>query len=333
MTWLPHSPPPLPAPNLRFPGLQGTMTMRWASAQWIKPLQVPVTQALAAASTTSPPPPVMTSPRCDATNTEYNLTTLQTPSRHDLNTARKSRQPTTTPRVRHGNPTTSRRDLDNIRRPSPRPRQDASQLSGGLGDADNPRETLFACDTTGHPLYRGDVRVDIEDAIHPAVRLRYLGGGNGGQPPRGYKHNRGKDFVHYPITNAQGVMRQATFVQVIMGPDPQILALMADSDKVYTRPLYAEPQVREAGKPHYAPEDMYAFVGGHSNQHQVDRTHEAEWMEQRLHALAQALGGVQGELTRSKFRLGMANTWDRITEAQEGWMGGIGPTWRRGRRS
>ncbi|KAH9012892.1 hypothetical protein EDB85DRAFT_2158625 [Lactarius pseudohatsudake] len=135
--------------------------------------------------------------------------------------------------------------------------------------------------------------------------------------------------------------------------DSPLEALLDDSNKVYTRPLYAEPQVREAGKPHYAPEDMYAFVGGHSNQHRVDRAvnelkdtslkaeltryraykHEAERMEQRLHALAQALGGVQGELTRSKFRLEMANTWDRITEAQEGWMGGIGPTRRRGRRS
>ncbi|KAH9008833.1 hypothetical protein EDB85DRAFT_1903746 [Lactarius pseudohatsudake] len=126
VTWLPHSPPPLPAPNSRFPGLRGTMTMRWASAQWIKPLQVPVMQALAAASTTSPPPPVTTSPRCNATNTEYNLMMPQTPSQHDLNMARKSHQPAATPRVRHGNPTTSRRNLDNIRRPSPRPRQDGA---------------------------------------------------------------------------------------------------------------------------------------------------------------------------------------------------------------
>ncbi|KAH9015718.1 hypothetical protein EDB84DRAFT_1567582 [Lactarius hengduanensis] len=63
---------------------------------------------------------------------------------------------------------------------------------------------------------------------------------------------------------------------------------------------------------------MYAFVGGHSNQHRVDRAvnelkdvslkaelhryraykREAERMEQRLHALSQALGGVQGESQR-----------------------------------
>ncbi|KAH9022180.1 hypothetical protein EDB85DRAFT_1895371 [Lactarius pseudohatsudake] len=36
VSWLPHSSPLLPAPNSRFPGLRGTMTMRWASAQWIK---------------------------------------------------------------------------------------------------------------------------------------------------------------------------------------------------------------------------------------------------------------------------------------------------------
>jgi len=98
---------------------------------------------------------------------------------------------------------------------------------------------------------------------------------------------------------------------------------------------------------------MYAFVGGHANQHRVDRTinelrdvgvkaellryrsykYEAERMEQRLHALSQALGGVQGELTRCKFRMEMANVLDRITERQQAWMGGIGPTRRRGRRS
>ncbi|KAH9019781.1 hypothetical protein EDB85DRAFT_2153517 [Lactarius pseudohatsudake] len=187
---------------------------------------------------------------------------------------------------------------------------------------------------------------------HPHVRLRYIGGSTRHAPHR-YKHNQGEDFINYPITDAQGVTRQVTFIQVVMGPDPLVLGLMDDSEKVYSRPLYAEPKVLEKGKPHYAPEDMYAFVGGHSNQHCVDRAvnelkdtslkaeltryraykREAERMEQRLHTLAQALGGVQGEITRSKFRLEMADSWDRITEVQEGWMGGIGPTRRRGHRS
>jgi hypothetical protein len=204
----------------------------------------------------------------------------------------------------------------------------------------------------GRPIYRGGVNPDTDVAPYPAARLRYLGG-NARIPPHGYKHNRGEDFIHYPITTGRGGTAQATYVQVMMTPDPLVIALAEDSDKVYSKPLYAEPQVREAGKPHYLAEDMYAFVGGHANQHRVDRAvnelhdvslkaelhryraykAEAERMEQRLHALSQALGSVQGEVARSKFRLEMANTWDRITEKQEGWMGGVGPTRRRGRRS
>ncbi|KAH8985898.1 hypothetical protein EDB92DRAFT_1949557 [Lactarius akahatsu] len=205
---------------------------------------------------------------------------------------------------------------------------------------------------TGRPLYRAGVVIDTEAAPMPAVCLQYLGG-TARTAPHGYKHNWGDDFVHYPITNTQGVTCQATFVQVVRGPDPLVLGLVDDSNKVYSRPLYAELQVREAGKPHYSPEDMYAFVGGHSNQHCMDRAvnelkdvglkaelthyhtykHEAERMEQRLHALTQALGGVQGELMRCKFRLEMANMLDQVMERQEAWVGGIGPTWRCGCRS
>ncbi|KAH8978793.1 hypothetical protein EDB92DRAFT_1821360 [Lactarius akahatsu] len=192
----------------------------------------------------------------------------------------------------------------------------------------------------------------MEAVPMPAVRLRYLGGTACTVPHR-YKHNWGDDFIHYPITDAQGITQQATFVQVVGGPDPLVLGLVDNSNKVYSRPLYAEPQVREASKPHYTPEDMYAFVGGHSNQHRMDRAvnelkdvglkaeltryraykHEAERMEQRLHALAQALGRVQGELTRCKFRLEMANVLDQVTERQEAWVGGIGPTRHCGRHS
>ncbi|KAH9037628.1 hypothetical protein EDB85DRAFT_2142326 [Lactarius pseudohatsudake] len=160
-------------------------------------------------------------------------------------------------------------------------------------DSDDPRETPFVCNTLRRPLYRQDVQVNVEDAPQPAVHLRFLSG-NGRHAPHGYKHNRGEDFIHYPITDVQGVTWQATFVQAIMGPGP------------------AEVQVRKAGKPHYAPEDMYAFMGGHSNQHRVDRAVN-ELKDVSLKAEL-ALGGVQGELTRSKFRLEMANTWDRITE-------------------
>ncbi|KAH8988255.1 hypothetical protein EDB92DRAFT_1817662 [Lactarius akahatsu] len=180
--------------------------------------------------------------------------------------------------------------------------------------------------TMGQPLYHTGVIVNTEAAPLLAVHLQYLGG-SAHTAPHSYKHNRGDDFIHYPITDTQGVTHQATFIQVVRGLDPLILGLVDDSNKVYSCLLYAEPQVQEAGKPHYSPEDMLHLVSSHSNQHWVDRVvnklkdvgvkaeltcyrtykHEAERMEQRLHTLAQVLGGVQGELTQCKFWLEMAN--------------------------
>ncbi|KAH9038199.1 hypothetical protein EDB85DRAFT_2141961 [Lactarius pseudohatsudake] len=149
------------------------------------------------------------------------------------------------------------------------------------------------------------------------------------------------------------ITRQAAYVQVVMAADPRVIALVDDSDKVYSKPLYVEPMVRERGKPHYAPEDLFMFAEGHANRHRVDKavnelrdvsakaelhrfrsyTQEAECVEQRLHHLALALGEIKGELSRSKFCLEMVDIVARIEEKQQGWMGGMGPTRRRGRRS
>ncbi|KAH9160292.1 hypothetical protein EDB89DRAFT_2082058 [Lactarius sanguifluus] len=252
-------------------------------------------------------------------------------------------------------------------------------------DSDNPWETPYTCDTTGQPLYRGDVLIDRQPLIPTAILQRRLGSSH--IAPAGYIHNRGDKFVHFPITDAQGVemstsdtreyeysseisevvlvldsysrrqvlgvTTQAPYIQVVMNPDPIVLALAVDSDKTYSKPLYAEPHVRERGKPQYTPAEMHALSGGHSNQHRTDlavnmlkdtslkaelhryrnyRT-EAERLEQRLHALSEALGAAQSELARSKFRLEMADIYNRVGEVQEGWSGGIGPTRRRGRRS
>ncbi|KAH9052799.1 hypothetical protein EDB87DRAFT_1691449 [Lactarius vividus] len=181
-------------------------------------------------------------------------------------------------------------------------------------DTDDPRETPYACDTRGRPLYRGGVRADAPPPF-PLFRLRQTALG---PPPHGYKYNRGEDFVHYPVTDGQGVTRQVTYVQVIMGADPIVLGLIPDSEKVYSQPLYAEPHVKATGKEQYPQEDMALFAGGYHDRPRLDRAigelhdvslraevhryrsyaYEAERMEQRLHQLAAALGGIKGELAR-----------------------------------
>src|SRR6202012_5322478 len=139
-------------------------------------------------------------------------------------------------------------------------------------DTDDPRETPYACDTVGRALHRGDVRTDAPP-LHPTLHLHHLTG-PARAAPHGYTHNRGDKFIHFPITevvNGQAVTRQIAFHQVVMNADPLVLGLLEDSEKVYSKPLYAEPQVREAGKPHYPNEEMYSLVRGHSHQHRIDR--------------------------------------------------------------
>src|SRR6202012_2257432 len=191
-------------------------------------------------------------------------------------------------------------------------------------DTDDPRETPYACNPVGRALHRGDVRTDAPP-LHPTLRLRHLTG-PARAAPHGYVHNRGDKFIHFPITevvNGQAVTRQIAFHQVVMNADPLVLGLVEDSEKVYSKPLYAEPQVREAGKPHYAQEDMMIFAGGWHDRPRLDRAiselrdlglkaelhryrtyaYEAERIEQRLQQLAKALGEMRGEIARCKFRL------------------------------
>ncbi|KAH8981474.1 hypothetical protein EDB86DRAFT_3087068 [Lactarius hatsudake] len=165
-------------------------------------------------------------------------------------------------------------------------------------DSDDPCETPYTLDMKN---VRWNVTCCLSDA-------RFA--------PYGYVHNWGDKFVHFPITDAQGVTTQALYVQVIMTADPIVLALAADSDKTFSKPLYVEPQVHEHGKPHYGELETHTLAAGHANQHCLDTAvnklkdirlkaelhrfcmlkRKAERIEQRLHALAQALGGIQGDV-------------------------------------
>ncbi len=47
-------------------------------------------------------------------------------------------------------------------------------------------------------------------------------------------------------------MQQANYTQAIMAPNPLVIALRSDSDKVFSKPLYASPVYTYDGKPTYA---------------------------------------------------------------------------------
>ena len=53
-----------------------------------------------------------------------------------------------------------------------------------LKDSDDPNETPYTATTTAYPLYKGSYGVSMS---------------NMGQPPPGFYHNCGDQFIHYPI--------------------------------------------------------------------------------------------------------------------------------------
>jgi len=189
-----------------------------------------------------------------------------------------------------------------------------------LKDSDDPRETPYAATTIGTPLYKGSYRI---------VR---------GEVPPGFKPNSGNDFIAFPITEANGTTQQAEYVQVILHPNPIVVGLRDDSDKVYTKPLYAAPIFHYDGKPVYRAEQLEALKLGAEGQDQTDRmirrlndpsleaeVHRFRMMAQELGQLEEAIAASEdkwGELAgmhcRTIRRLEMADALARIQDQDDG---------------
>ena len=60
------------------------------------------------------------------------------------------------------------------------------------------------------------------------------------QDPIGFYPNRGPHYIDYPIRLPhESTTQQADYTQAIMAPNPLVIALWKDSDKVFSKPLYA----------------------------------------------------------------------------------------------
>ncbi len=121
-----------------------------------------------------------------------------------------------------------------------------------LTDTDEPNETPYAATTTGFPLHKGSYQVK-----HREVLL-------------GFKPNSRDNFISFPITGLDGDVKQAEYVQVILHPNPIIIRLHNDSDKVFTKPLYATPVFHYDGKPVYRAEQLEKLKLGAEGQDQTD---------------------------------------------------------------
>jgi len=189
-----------------------------------------------------------------------------------------------------------------------------------LKDSDNPHETPYTATTTGFPLYKGSYRTKRNEVL------------------LGFKPNCGDNFIAFPITNPEGDVRQAEYVQVILHPNPIVVGLWDDSDKVYSKLLYAAPIFHYDGKPVYRAEQLEALKLGAEGQDQTDRMisrlndpsleaeiHQFRVMAQELGRLEEAIaenedrwGEIAGMHCRTIRQLEMADALARIQDQDEG---------------
>src|SRR6266702_1363629 len=183
-------------------------------------------------------------------------------------------------------------------------------------DTKDPRETPYATTTTGYPLYKGS---------YVTTRLT---------TPPGFVRNNGDHYVSFPITNPDGVTKQAEYVQVVMHPNPFVIGLRNDSEKVYTTPLYAAPIFHYDGKPVDKAQDLEVLKMEAEGKEQTDRmlrrlhdpsltaeVHHFCIMTQELARLEEAIAEGEdrwGELAamqcRTIHRLEMADALNRIKD-------------------
>jgi|SRR6266702_3641685 len=156
--------------------------------------------------------------------------------------------------------------------------------------------------------------------------------------PLGFKRNEGINYINFPIQQPrEAQMQQAQYTQAIMAPNPLVMALRDDTDKVYSKPLYAAPIYKYNGKPVYTTAEldylkadtqgweftnrMIERVGDLSLQAEVHCfwviTAELEHMEKVLMENEDAWGQLASAKLGTIQRLEMADTVVRINERND----------------
>ncbi len=122
-----------------------------------------------------------------------------------------------------------------------------------IKDSDDPEETPYAATTTGFPLYKGSYHTHRNSV------------------PPGFQRNDEDHFISFPIKEANGDVKQVEYVQVILHPNPIVIGLWDDSDKVYTQPLYAAPIFHYDRKPVYWVQELEILKMEAEGREQMDR--------------------------------------------------------------
>jgi len=189
-----------------------------------------------------------------------------------------------------------------------------------IKDSDDPDETPYAATTTGFPLYKGSYCTHVN-----AV-------------PTGFKCNNGDHFIPFPITEPNGDTKQAEYIQTILHPNPIIIGLYNDSNKVYSKLLYASPIYHYNRKLVYMVQELEMLKmdaeGKEQTNHMIHHLHDASLMAEIHHfcMVSQELDWVKeaivenedqwGELAAMKLkmirRLEMADALQRLQEQDKG---------------
>ncbi len=192
-------------------------------------------------------------------------------------------------------------------------------------DSDDPNETPYSVTTEGFPLYK--------KSYMPAALTR--------QTPIGFKPNRGVHYIDYPIRQPhKRASQQAHYTQAIMAPNPLVVALHKDTDKVYSKPLYVAPVYLYEGKPVYKTEELDYLKADAAGHEMMDRmigcvgdlsltaeVHRFRMVTAELERMEQVLienEEVWGQLAAAKLgairRLEMADVIERINARNKGFI-------------
>jgi len=90
--------------------------------------------------------------------------------------------------------------------------------------------------------------------------------------PLGFKHNKGINYIDFPIRQPQEAqMQQAQYMQAIIAPNPLVMALCDDTNKVFSKLLYAAPIYKYDGKPVYTTAELDYLKADAQGQEFTDR--------------------------------------------------------------
>ncbi len=161
-----------------------------------------------------------------------------------------------------------------------------------IKDSDDPDETPYAATTLGYPLYKGSYRTWSNTV------------------PMGFKRNDGDNFISFPIKGPDGNIRQAEYVQVILHPNPIVIGLCNDSNKVYTKPLYAAPIFHYGGKPMYKAQELELLKKDAKGEEQTNRMiyqlHDPSLTVEvhRFHMVSQEIDHLEEAMVNNEDRWG-----------------------------